>query len=191
MNAPLIGITGYARSGKDTFAARLTEAHGFTKASFAQPVKDAALRLDPLIQLYRDDPYTARLSVLVRRYGWEACKDRFPEVRRTLQRLGTDAIRTLDPDFWVRMAVGKLDPQQPTVFTDVRFPNEADAIVASGGHLVRVVRPEQDAIPAPIRHSSEVAMNGYEVQWTILNQGTVDDLHGMADNFMNRLQRYL
>ena len=37
MPAPLIGLTGYARSGKDTFAARLVERHGFTRASFADP----------------------------------------------------------------------------------------------------------------------------------------------------------
>lgn len=190
MAAPLIGITGYARSGKDTFAARLTEAHGFAKASFAQPVKDAALRLDPLIPFGASHPQsTARLSWLVGRDGWEYAKDFYPEVRRTLQRLGTDAIRTLDPDFWVRMAVGKLDPAQPTVFTDVRFPNEADAILASGGHLVRVTRPDQQLTKD--RHPSETAMDNYEVQWTILNQGTVADLHGMADNFMSRLQRYL
>lgn len=189
MTAPLIGITGYARSGKDTFAARLTEAHGFAKASFAQPVKDAALRLDPLIPTRDDFPVNERLSRVVSRYGWEVAKDDFPEVRRTLQRLGTDAIRTLDPDFWVRMAVGKLDPAQPTVFTDVRFPNEADAILASGGHLVRVQRPGWEL--GTERHPSETAMDNYEVQWTILNQGTVADLHGMADNFMSRLQRYL
>jgi len=36
----LIGINGYARSGKDTMADRLVEKHGFKKVSFAEPMRE-------------------------------------------------------------------------------------------------------------------------------------------------------
>ena len=185
MPAPLIGLTGYARSGKDTFAARLVERHGFTRASFADPVRLAAIRLDPIVALPPAPSYSSRrmiycrLSEVIRTYGWERAKDEFPEVRRTLQRLGTDAIRTIDPDFWVRMAVGKLDPDVPTVFTDVRFPNEADAIRAAGGQIVRMVR--RDDVLDPARHESETAMDNYVPDSHAYNVGTVEDLEHLAD----------
>jgi hypothetical protein len=36
----LLGINGFAQSGKDTMADRLVEEHGFTKVSFAAPMKE-------------------------------------------------------------------------------------------------------------------------------------------------------
>ncbi|MDP5128626.1 MAG: hypothetical protein NWP37_02495, partial [Pontimonas sp.] len=74
--------------------------------------------------------------------GWEEAKRSYPDVRRLLQNLGTEAIRALDPGFWVRIAMKKaLEADGPVVFIDTRFPNEIDAIRRQGGILVRVERP--------------------------------------------------
>ena len=78
----LIGTTGRKQAGKDSFAARLVEAHGFTRVTFADPMREFALALDPLV----DGHY--RLSEIVRSLGWDVAKESIPEVRRTLQRLG-------------------------------------------------------------------------------------------------------
>jgi hypothetical protein len=193
MPAPLIGLIGRARAGKDTFADHLVMAHGFTKASFAAPLKAAALRLDPLIPvlpaaLGSQRPngifpqpiqlVVQRLSEVVRVHGWEEAKDKFPEVRAILQRLGTDAIRKIDDGFWVRQAVAGLDPDTPTVFTDVRFPNEADMLRSRGGVLIRIVRP--GVMIAGSTHASETALDQYPVDMTVDNTGTHGDLIAKA-----------
>jgi hypothetical protein len=41
---PLVGLVGYARSGKDTFAAAL----GYRRLAFADPLKELALAVNPL-----------------------------------------------------------------------------------------------------------------------------------------------
>lgn len=189
-SAPLVGLVGRKRAGKDTFAAVLVEQNGYTRASFADPLREAAYRLDPIVEVESpreavdaDLPQFIRLSAVVDALGWERAKDEVQEVRTVLQRLGTDAIRALDPDFWVRTAVDKLDPEVPTVFTDVRFPNEADAIRARGGIIVRI---ERDLPDDGDRHPSETALDDYDVDATIDDPDggrTVEELQHEAYKF--------
>jgi hypothetical protein len=176
----LIGVSGRKRHGKDTFAARLVERHGFTRVAFADPMREMALALDPIIS----DGW--RLAALVETFGWEEAKAN-PEVRRTLQRLGTEAGRgVLGDNIWVDTAMryarslgGRV------VFTDCRFPNEADAIRDAGGQIIRVNRPAfpDDGDP----HPSETALDRYPFDDLVLNDGTVDDLHAIADSIAAEL----
>jgi hypothetical protein len=60
------------------------------------------------------------------------------------------------------------------IVTDVRFPNEADAIKARGGLLVRVTRKGHEFTG---KHPSEIALDDYDnFNITIENNGTIDDL---------------
>jgi dephospho-CoA kinase len=45
----IIGLSGYARSGKDTAADHLVNEYGFTRYSFAAPMKEAMYRLNPIV----------------------------------------------------------------------------------------------------------------------------------------------
>lgn len=129
----LLGLTGKAGAGKDTVADRLVQQHGFVKSSFAGPLKEMLLTLDPIL----DDQGT-RLSGVLREFSYtlnaesEAhLKAHYGEYRRLLQVLGTDCIRALDEDFWVKAAMKGLKGLQPAarvVFSDARFPNEVSAI---------------------------------------------------------------
>lgn len=170
----LIGITGRKQAGKDSFAARLVKAHGFTRVAFADPMREFALALDPLV----DSHY--RLSEIVYSLGWDVAKESIPEVRRTLQRLGTEAGRIVLGDrVWVDAAMAKIDAADgPVVVTDVRFPNEADAIIAAGGILVRVVRPGHETADV---HASETSMDGYPVHVEVTNDGSLEQLWAAAD----------
>lgn len=183
----IIGLLGRKRSGKDTFAARLVDAHGFTRYAFADALKDAALALDPIIgqqDLGHQFPGTVRLSHHVRQYGWEAAKEH-PEVRRTLQNMGV-GVRNLDPDFWLRHVVDVVRSMgENAVITDVRFPNEADAIHALGGYLVRIVRPGN---PTDDTHISETALDNYRVEEEILNRTDVQALHLNADSLVHAIR---
>lgn len=201
MAHPVIGLLGKKRSGKDTLAGFLTERHGFTRYAFADPLKEAALVADPLIQIHpdesgilRDTPLQARLadyhiverlSDVVDALGWEDAKT-IREVRRTLQQFGM-GVRSLDLDFWVRATmtrVGEIDG--PVVVTDVRFPNEADAIEQAGGLLIRVVRPGTGH-DFGSDHVSETALDDRRTHARILNDGSLDDLGFWADQIARAL----
>lgn len=185
---PLIGLIGKKRVGKDTFAAVLVEEFNFIRVAFADPLKSLALTIDPLIVAGSDWAGERHLTQYVDRFGWESVKDNWPESRRFLQRLG-DGVRQFDPAFWVNAGMdtaadwrdgyggdGEWSPM-PVVITDVRYPNEADAIRDAGGTLVRIVRPGVDDGDT---HASETALDGYRADWAVLNEGSVTDLQKTA-----------
>lgn len=194
MTPPLIGLTGRKRSGKDTFAARLIERHGYERVSFADPLKAAALALDPLIDGFSTfrvttadgygtfDPLNRRLSEVVAEEGWEAAKER-PEVRRTLQRLGVAIRDHVDRNAWLNAAADTIAGHRifdgtPVVVTDVRFPNEAEWIRSAGGSLVRIVRPGLDTSD---EHVSETALDTWPTDYTVDNGRELVDLYHLAD----------
>lgn len=171
MPAPLVGLLGAKRAGKDTFAKVLADEHGFVRVAFADPLKRAALLADPIVV----GGGRLRLSELVAAAGWEGAKSR-PEVRGFLQRLGV-AVRTLDRDFWLRMGLELAeelrDGGEPVVVTDVRFENEAAGIEAAGGILVRIRRPDVETVD---EHESEQLWRTRAVDVDVRNVGAVADL---------------
>lgn len=199
MASTIVGVLGRKRHGKDTLASRLVTAHGFTRFAFADKLREAALKLDPVIPVYPDEygklpahwtlaffdrPILPRLSYLVRELGWEAAKE-LREVRRTLQHMGV-GVRDLDEDFWVRAVMVAVDNHPgPVVITDVRFPNEVAAVASRGGTTVRVVNPR---LPRPdAEHISESALDHYAPRFTVPNAGTIEDLHRHADLIAGRM----
>lgn len=181
MSEAIIGLVGRKRVGKDTVAARLVERHGFVRMAFADNLRRALLALDPIIDaeaIGEYEPMTfTRLSELVKVQGWE-CAKATPEVRRLLQHYGV-AIREIQPDFWVAPVIfAAVLEERPVVITDVRFPNEADAVEKHGGRLIRIVRPGLDESDT---HVSETALAGRATWLTLTNDGTVEDLHAVVD----------
>lgn len=181
----VVGLAGYARAGKDTAGAYLVEHYGFQRVSFADPLRAVLLATDPLVPVRGPGPHarcagptkTVRLSKLVAEKGWEGAKTEWPEhpasVRQLLQRLGTEGGRNvIDQDVWVNAALRKLKPAGAYVFTDVRFPNEADAI-ARLGKTVRVLRPGTGPVND---HPSERALDGFPFDYQ-LYATTVPELH--------------
>lgn len=123
-NGPLVGLVGYAQAGKDTFAKYM----GFEKRAFANALRDLAYDSNPW---YREN---------VLKYGYEWSKANVHGFREYLQDFGM-AVRThFGEDTWVNLAFKDYDSGVPTVFTDVRFPNEIAAIKARGGLIVRIDR---------------------------------------------------
>lgn len=192
MNPPLIGVMGKKRSGKDTFASFLVDGYGYRRVAFADPLKEALLKVDPIIPTNPTNGFdrygegqileAMRLSKIIERFGWEGAKAE-PEVRRLLQEYGV-TIRSYQPDFWLRIAMAKASSLRvgsngsPVIITDVRFPNEADAIREAGGILVRVLRP---GLASDDTHESETALDDYSgVTHQVRNDGTLTDLATMA-----------
>jgi hypothetical protein len=163
----IVGLSGYARSGKDTVAELLCLNYDYKRVSFADPMREALYVLSPRIDSI------VRLSEYVDDYGWDTAKQN-PEVRRLLQVFGTEIGRKqFGTDFWVDMALKDLDSNSLVVISDVRFPNEAEAIKKLGGSIWRINRHNHSAVNG---HLSEHAMDNYMFNHVIYNDGTLDDL---------------
>jgi hypothetical protein len=176
-----IGLIGKKRSGKDTAALHLVHIRAYTRLAFADPLKEMALSLDPLIPTGIDSHgriYT-RLSRLIADVGWEYAKDHYAEIRRILQRTG-HTVREYDKDFWLRPMRQKLNNAErwnvPVIITDVRYPNEAEMLRQRGFRLVRIVRPEPLSGYGDT-HESETALDDYAADVTIHNGGSLAGLH--------------
>lgn len=146
----LVGLGGKAGSGKDHTFLYLRGMIGprrAKKVAFADGVRDEANEI-----LCSDDHafYT---------------KPYKPEVRALLQWWGTDLRRAQDPDYWVDYAFKDYRNWERTydvvVFTDVRFANEANAILDHGGQVYEVtatdpIRAKRLGGELPPEHASEV-----------------------------------
>lgn len=172
----IVGLSGYARAGKDTAALALIEERGFRRVGFADKLREFALAIDPIVSV-ENLGYGAvvkhRLSHRVNAEGWTEAK-RVPEVRTLLQRLGTEAGRKiLGDNVWIDAALRGIDANEDVVITDVRFPNEAQAIRDRCGEVWRIERPGLSAVNA---HESETALDGFPFDATIYNGTTVEHL---------------
>ena len=184
----VVGITGYAGSGKSTVANYLVEAHGYTRLSFAGPLKKMLRTLDPY--LVSDNGFvTDRLSAVLHDvYDDELAVKEGPygkEYRRLLQVLGTDCIRAIDPDFWVKAAVAQMtDEDGLYVFDDVRFPNEAQVIKdLNKWGLWNVRRSGYEAVNG---HTSEQWAGKMDEYQTIYNHGSLGMMYRAVDNALVR-----
>ena len=97
-------------------------------------------------------------------------------LREFLQRLGNAVRDAIHPDFWVN-ALFNTYTKNNIIIADVRFPNEAEAIKARGGKLIRIERPGAGAG----NHISETALDDY-TGWDIVidNVGTLEDLFNVV-----------
>lgn len=170
----LVGLTGYAGSGKDAAAAGLT-ASGWKRISFAEPLRQMLLMLNPVIDVV--EWKAIRLQDVVENQGWDGAK-KLSEVRRLLQVMGTEVGREMiDDDLWTKLAKKSWDDYfafgYDVVVTDVRFKNEADAIRFNGGKIIRIHR---DGVKPANNHVSDTNVDLLTVDHEIVNNGTVEDL---------------
>jgi hypothetical protein len=179
----IIGLSGYARSGKDTAAAGM-DMWGFKRVAFADKLRDFLYLLNPIIQPRYKRAFAmlvpdARVQTVIDKHGWGGYKETpyGPEIRELLQRLGTECGRTLISDtVWIDAALNNVeldDHYKSIVVTDVRFPNEAQAIKDRGGYIVRI---ERDGIKPANAHPSETALDDWVFDSIIDNNGTPEDL---------------
>lgn len=148
LHVPVIGLCGLAGSGKDYLAKALLD-RNWIRFAFADDVRTMLQRLDPTVNAGE-----SLSDLLADAGGWMDLKVKEPliyaeDIRPLLQRLGTECIRTIDPDFWVKATSLRLEehlahdaiPRDGIVFTDVRFANEADWIRSLGGYVIKITRP--------------------------------------------------
>lgn len=170
----IIGLSGYARSGKNAVGQILEDDCGFRQESFAQALKNVAAEINPVLRMMNGD--TRNLAELFFMHGdWDAVKDNVPAVREFLQRLGVACRDQIGPDVWVDALARRIrtHPSARCVITDVRFPNEAEFITNQGGEVWRIQRPGTLPVNG---HTSEVALDEWSFDRIIVNDGTLADL---------------
>ena len=116
--------------------------------------------------------------------------------REFLQKLGTEAMRDgLHTNVWVNAlfadykALHKKEKQITPVdtsfdestypnwiITDMRFPNELEAVEVRNGITIRVTRPVEKSKTTARLHPSETSLDKAEFNYEIVNDGTIKDL---------------
>jgi hypothetical protein len=117
-------------------------------------------------------------------------------VREFLQKLGTEAMRDgLHTNVWVNalfadykakwVATGdaieedevSLKKEYPNwIITDMRFPNEMEAVEKRHGITIRVIRPVKKSKNTTRLHPSETALDKAKFDYEIINDGTMEEL---------------
>jgi len=170
----VIAITGKAQHGKDTTAKFLKE------TLTAQGNKVLIAHFGDLVK------YVCKTF-----FGWDGKKDE--SGRTLLQYVGTDKIRAVSPDYWVNFIVSILDIFRDewdyVLLPDCRFPNEYEIFehYDMDAILLRVVRPN---FMSPLtqeqqKHPSETALDNYQYDATIINEGTLEDLKKAVEKFVS------
>ena len=145
----IIGICGFQGSGKDTIADYLQNIYGFKRDSFAATLKDAVAAVfgwdRELLEGRTRESRIWREQV----DPWWAKRLNMPNLtpRLVLQKWGTEVARkSWHDDIWIASLENKLTrAHNDIVITDVRFPNEIEAVRNAGGIVIRVVRgPEPE-----------------------------------------------
>lgn len=125
----LIGLLGRKGSGKDTAAAVLI-ANGYRNVKFAGCLKDM-LKVLLCKQGLSNDVIQRMIEGDLKETPTVFLDGKTP--RFAMQTLGTEWGRNLiGDDFWVNTALREAEGINAVV-TDVRFPNEMDAIQSAGG----------------------------------------------------------
>ena len=162
-----VGLCGYAQSGKDTAAAALAMDLDFERHALADPLKEMALAINPICPSgwYLVD-YIAAVG------GFDAAKQH-PEVRRFLQRLGTEGVRqTFGDNAWLDLLFRRTQDVPRVVVPDVRFPNEFHGLREEGALLIWIARPGTRAT----EHASESSLYRHMAHVVLENDGSVEDL---------------
>ena len=184
----IIGLTGYAQSGKDTVAKILVDQYGYTRVAFADKIRDFLYETNPMYDSIAGEPLFVKARV--DRDGWEVAKQS-PHIRRLLQNSGVAARKIFGEGFWVHEAMKSMledpRPDMNYVITDVRFFNEADMIRANNGQIWRIKRIGVDAVNA---HVSESQMDDYPVDQIFTNNTSIEDLELMVKTRMQGVLSY-
>lgn len=161
----LIGIAGFKRAGKDTLARGLCAALELPQDSFAAPLR--RFMADLLgwtleeLEARKEDPIPWLDGITP---------------RNMMQTVGTEWGRDMvHGDLWVRSLLQRL--AGGGVISDVRFANEAEAILSAGGCVIRVDRP---GAAQGDGHASETPIPDHLVSFRVVNSGSPAVMVGCA-----------
>lgn len=125
-------------------------------------------------------------------FGWDGKKNE--EGRTLLQKVGTEGVRKVFPNYWVDFIKTILalfpDEWDYVIIPDTRFPNEIEALKEDGFNVVslHVTRPnfENNLTEEQRQHPSETALDGYLFDHEIVNDGTPLGMQTQVNKLIER-----
>lgn len=183
----IIALSGFARSGKDEAAKVLVEEFGFKQVAFADKLREVLYALNPIVNYDSMGRQNIHVQDVINEWGWDGYKETAfgPEIRRLLQRLGTEAGRqTLWDSIWIDAAFANQPEDAKIVVPDCRFQNEARAIKERGGKIVRIRRAGVEAVNS---HISEHDLDNFSFDYYIDNNSSIEDYRNKVVRFANEL----
>lgn len=172
-NIKIFTVSGKAQHGKDTFANILykeltNKGHRVLLTHYADLLKFICKSL----------------------FNWNGEKDK--KGRQILQYVGTDIVRKERPNYWVEFVIDMIDlfgeNWDYVIIPDTRFPNEIDMLKEKYDKVehIRVVRPNftSTLTEEQLKHPSEIALDNVIPDITIFNQGTMEELKELVNNYI-------
>ena len=211
----ILGLSGKSLSGKDTAADFLVSEMGWNrKSSFSDNLKNICKKifnlsdiqtrtqegkksLIPTITFDRDMHLIPILRELKKSGYTHDARDfngllgkKLSSPREILQFVGTDVIRFFYPEYHCISLMQSVSLKEKVVISDVRFPNEAEAILSRGGKLVRLVRLSgvEKRNSNSSRHLSETALDNWK-DWDYVLKNNGLELHGFFQEIQIMLTR--
>lgn len=186
----IIAIAGKGRSGKTTVANYIaqspTDTEPYRSVAFGDTLKEAAMALNPIIG-FNHFGELMRLQDAVDMYGPEDVKDKIPEVRQFLQRVGTEGgWQVHGRALWVNHVIDKINgfpDNVPVLVTDLRFPTEIEWARSVGAPIIEVVRPGKVMSGEAGEHVSE-SVTVDDPDYRIVNDAGLAELYQKVDDII-------
>jgi dephospho-CoA kinase len=174
IKVPKIALVGKLRSGKTEISKYLKDEYNFSVYAFGTELK---------------------------RFANEIFDVGAEEKPRALYQLFGQMCRQYDDSVWINKVIDKISQENPEdiLIEDVRQENEVDWAKANGFTIIRVTAPDEDRIARAIAagddftvrdlaHETEMAIDSFEVDAEIVNDGTLDDLKRKIDEIMEAIE---
>lgn len=202
----IIGISGRARSGKDSIAAIMIKKFNFTRVSFADSLKEISAEAFniPLNHFHDTDKkdvafesplqvnidHMQSLVMLLKGAGCapsqaqidnlidDGISMKFVSPRDLLQKVGTNLCRNHFGDsVWLDIFKNKIKKTEGhCIVTDVRFINERQAIKDLEGCNFLILRPSLSPIDGNSHESELLGCSSEKIDVTIFNDSTIHSL---------------
>lgn len=201
MKINLIGISGYAKSGKSTIYSMLKQI-GAKEIAFADHLKNTCSKVfniprvnfddqnlkeipfeKPIhLNLYQINEILSLFKIDVDVDSWIDLTTRTEGTalispRHIAQYIGTDVLRSLDQDIHIKTALSKIVEEGIYVCSDVRFLNELENVKKAGGFVIGVqrdsVKPDLSKVHISESFIEEIVSKS---DYKIVNNGTLEEL---------------
>ena len=181
----IVGIAGYARTGKDTFGSILIK-----------ELKNAGLSAKKLSLAF--ELKSALDSFLTQKFDISAFTEDPKEknfIRPLLICYGTDLMRKKDPKYWIKKLQKTIDINNNhgiiSVVSDIRFVNEADWLKDNGGILTHLKR--DGIVPADKNEERNDTLlrevSDFPIDWKSFTEQQTSEKENIVKNFINEVTK--
>jgi len=180
----IIGIAGYARTGKDTFGSILSTELG--KVGLSSKKLSLAFELKSDLD-----------SFLTEKFGISAFTEEPKEknfIRPLLICYGTDLMRKKDPEHWIKKIQKTVDLNNNygiiSLVCDIRFMNEAVWLKKNGGILVHLKRPGTEPADKNERENEKSLreVSDFPITWKTFTSDYINNCEKVVKNFIDEVK---